>query len=252
MIVSNTLRRFIVGNWKMNGLTADLAEIEKVAWDIGELGADVAICPPVTLLQAAVRTTAGSRLLLGAQDCSAEVGGAYTGDISATMIADCRARVVILGHSERRQHHGETDAVVRRKAEIALSTGLIPVICVGETEEEHLRKETLAVLKTQLDDCLPDDLQEAGLVVAYEPVWSIGTGRVPDQSEIVAVHARIRSSLVDAYGSIGAELRILYGGSVKPENSAEILSLENVDGVLVGGASLRAESFLRICEAART
>jgi triosephosphate isomerase len=250
--LSNTPRRLIVGNWKMNGLTADLAEIEKVAWNIGELSADVAICPPATLLQSAVRITAGSRLLLGAQDCSAQEAGAYTGDISARMIADCRARVVIVGHSERRQYQGETDAIVRRKVEIAASAGLMPVICVGETEAQHLRQETLAVLKSQLQGCLPAELSEIALVIAYEPVWSIGTGRVPDQGEILAAHACIRSSLIDAYGSIGAQLRILYGGSVKPENSAEILSLENVDGVLVGGASLRAESFLRICEATGT
>ncbi|WEO69961.1 triose-phosphate isomerase [Rhizobium rhizogenes] len=250
--MSNSPRRLIVGNWKMNGLTADLSEIEEVAWNIGELSADVAICPPATLLQSAVRITAGSRLLLGAQDCSPQEGGAYTGDISARMIADCRARIVILGHSERRQYQGETDAIVRRKAETALRAGLIPVICVGETEAEHLRQETLAVLKSQLQGCLPAETKETGLVIAYEPVWSIGTGRVPDQSEILSAHACIRASLIDAFGSVGAELRILYGGSVKPENSAEILSLENVDGVLVGGASLRAESFLQICEATRT
>ncbi|NTF72738.1 triose-phosphate isomerase [Agrobacterium rhizogenes] len=247
--MTNIQRRLIVGNWKLNGLTADLAEIEKVAQKIGELSADIAICPPATLLQAAVRTTAGSRLLFGAQDCSAQEAGAYTGDISARMIADCRARFVILGHSERRQYHGEMDAIVKRKAEIALSTGLTPVICVGETESEHLRQETVAVLKKQLQGCLPAEIKEPGLVIAYEPVWSIGTGRVPDQSEILSAHSCIRTSLIGAYGSIGAQLRILYGGSVKPENSAEILSLENVDGVLVGGASLRAESFLQICAA---
>lgn len=242
--MSNTPRRLVVGNWKMNGLNADLAEIERVAWEIGELSAEVVICPPVTLLQAAARTTAGSRLVLGAQDCSALDSGAYTGDVSARMIADCRGRFVLLGHSERRQYHSETDKIVKSKAGAAISAGLIPVICVGETEDERLRQETLAVLTRQLRGCVPAKIQDAGLVIAYEPLWAIGTGRVPDHDEILSAHSCIRDNLIEVYGPAGTKPRVIYGGSVNPDNSAAILSLENVDGVLVGGASLRAEPFL--------
>lgn len=248
----DTSRQLIVGNWKMNGITTDLGVIEKIAWEIADLPSDVVICPPATLLQAAARVTAGSRLLLGAQDCSAKQGGAYTGDVSAGMIADCRARFVILGHSERRQYHGETDLLVKRKAEIALAAALTPVICVGETEPERLDQKTLAVLTRQLRDGLPGELENGRLVIAYEPLWAIGTGRVPDSSEILAAHGAIRNALTGAYGAAGLDVPILYGGSVKPENAGEILALKHVDGVLVGGASLRAETFLQICGAART
>lgn len=240
-------RPLVIGNWKMNGIATDLAEIEKIAWDVDELSADVGICPPATLLHAAAKTTAGSRLLLGAQDCSAEEMGAYTGDISARMIADCRARFVILGHSERRQYHGETDDLIKSKARAAIKAGLIPIICVGETEAERTRQETLAVLSRQVQGGVPNEIKDAGLVIAYEPLWAIGTGRVPDHNEIISAHSCIRDNLIEMCGSAGAKLRIIYGGSVKPDNSAAILSLENVDGVLVGGASLRAESFLQIC-----
>ncbi|WP_421361708.1 MULTISPECIES: triose-phosphate isomerase [Agrobacterium] len=242
-------RHLIIGNWKMNGVTTDIAEIEKVAWEIADHRGEVVICPPTTLLHAAARMTAGSRLLLGAQDCSEQEEGAFAGDISARMIADCRGRFVILGHSERRQYHGETDSLVKRKAEIALNAGLAPIICIGETEAERLSNETLAVLAKQLRDGLPESLAESHLIVAYEPLWAIGTGRIPERDEIVTAHAAIRNGLVDAYGPSGSNIPILYGGSVKPENAAQILSLENVDGVLVGGASLRAGTFLQICNA---
>ncbi|MGI8398182.1 triose-phosphate isomerase (plasmid) [Agrobacterium deltaense] len=242
-------RQIIVGNWKMNGVTTDLAEIEKVAWEIADCPGEVVICPPTTLLHAAARMTAGSRLLLGAQDCSEQAEGAFTGDISARMIVDCRGRFVILGHSERRQYHGETDLLVRRKAEIALNAGLAPVICIGETETERLSQETLAVLTKQLRDGLPEDLNDGRLIIAYEPLWAIGTGRIPDYDEIIAAHSAIRHALVGTYGPSGSKVPILYGGSVKPENAAQILCLENVDGVLVGGASLRAGTFLQICNA---
>ncbi|MCZ7448209.1 triose-phosphate isomerase [Rhizobium rhizogenes] len=245
-------RQLVIGNWKMNGIAADLAEIEKIARNVGELRADIVICPPATLLHAAANITVGTRLSLGAQDCSSEQSGAYTGDISARMIVDCGARFVILGHSERRQYRGESDLIVKRKAEIALSVGLTPVICVGETEAERIGNETIAVLEKQLRDGLPSKSEHDHLVIAYEPLWAIGTGRIPDGNEILSAHRAIRGSLTDAYGSGGTEVSIVYGGSVKPENSAEILGLENVDGALVGGASLRAETFLKICAASRT
>ncbi|MCW5774737.1 MAG: triose-phosphate isomerase [Rhodospirillaceae bacterium] len=244
-------RQLIAGNWKMNGLKAALGEVDAVKAGIAGAGCDVAICPPATLIAAAAGAAAGSALMIGGQDCHAAASGAHTGDIAAEMIADAGGTLVIVGHSERRADHGEDDATVRAKAEAGWRAGLLVVLCIGETEAERRGGETLAVLESQLAGSVPEGATPSSLVIAYEPVWAIGTGLTASTDDIREAHAHIRARLVARFGSDAAAIRILYGGSVKPVNAAEILALEDVDGALVGGASLKATDFLAIVGASK-
>jgi triosephosphate isomerase len=231
----------VIGNWKMNGLRADaVARVEALLARLqppapaGTIG----ICPPATLLSVVQHLLWHGSLLLGGQDCSSERAGAHTGDLSALMLKDAGCSAVIVGHSERRHGHGESDQVVRAKAEAALAAGLMPVLCIGETEAEWSAGKTLAVLDRQLDGSLPEAATADNLILAYEPVWAIGTGRTPSLEDIRRTHAHLRARL--------GEIALLYGGSVKAKNAGEILALEGVDGALVGGASLDAEEFFAI------
>ena len=236
-------RPFVAGNWKMNGTRADLGAIREVISGLPE-GPEVAICPPATLVAEAVALAAGTALAIGGQDCHAAETGAHTGDISAEMLADAGATYVILGHSERRADHGETDAQIAAKVTAANRAGLRAILCVGETKAERDAGEAVAVVERQLSAALPE--APLGLVVAYEPVWAIGTGATPSPRDIAAMHAAIREALTTRYGEAGEGLRILYGGSVKPANAAGIFGLADVDGGLIGGASLKAGDFLGI------
>ncbi|HEX8366014.1 MAG TPA: triose-phosphate isomerase [Allosphingosinicella sp.] len=243
-------RKLIVGNWKMNGSLAALAELAAIAEAAREAaGADVAICPPFTLISAAV--TRGGGLLIGAQDCHFEPSGAHTGCVSVPMLQEAGARLVIIGHSERRAEQGESDAIIRAKAEAALAAGLKAIVCVGETEAQRLAGDHVAVVAGQLAGSLPERLGDTELVLAYEPVWAIGTGNVATPIDVALMHNVIRKALVERFGDRGARVRILYGGSVKPDNAAELLRVEDVDGALVGGASLKAADFVPIVAAAR-
>ena len=243
-------RPYIVGNWKMHGTRAMLSEaraIDRAAERL--MKAEVALAPPFTLIHA-TRKEAGL-VGVGAQDCHAAEGGAHTGDISAAMIKDAGAGFVILGHSERRADHGETDADVKAKAEAALAAGLAVIVCVGETETQRDAGQAESVVTAQLEGSLPRAEGAAEKVtVAYEPVWAIGTGRTPTVEDVGQMHRTIRERLIEIYGEAGQQVRILYGGSVKPENAAELLAAEEVGGALVGGASLTADSFLGIIVAA--
>ena len=231
----------IAGNWKMNGLRASAAEVEAMGAGLADAGqgAEVVLCPPATLLAVLAMPARAAGIALGGQDCHAEASGAHTGDVSAVMLADAGATWCIVGHSERRADHGETDAQVRAKAEAARRAGLTPIVCVGETREEREAGRAEAVVRSQLAGSLPSD----EFVVAYEPVWAIGTGLTPTADDIRAMHAAMRDA-------VGPGVRLLYGGSVKPANAREILSLPEVGGALVGGASLKAEDFLGIVRAA--
>ncbi|MSP87710.1 MAG: triose-phosphate isomerase [Alphaproteobacteria bacterium] len=242
-------RPLIAGNWKMNGLAKDglaladgLARLMRAG---GGAPADLLICPSATLLRAVAERVAGSGLLVGGQDCHGKTSGAHTGDISAGMLADAGASHVLSGHSERRADHGESDATVRAKAEAAVAAGLIAIVCVGETEAERNRGATLDTVGRQLAGSLPAAAHAANTVVAYEPVWAIGTGRTPTVAEVAEVHCFLRARLVERFAD-GAGFRILYGGSVKPENAAELLAVADVNGALVGGASLKADGFWAI------
>ena len=246
-------RPLVAGNWKMNGLKLSAGELDRIMQGGGELSrsVDLMICPPATLLVTFAGVALGSKLQIGAQDCHQKPSGAFTGDISAEMIADAGASAVIVGHSERRTLHGETDAQVRAKAEAAWRARLTAIVCIGETEAERKAGKTLDVLGTQLDGSLPDGATGAKLVVAYEPVWAIGTGLTPSADDVRDAHAFIRSRLEKRFGQEGAAVRILYGGSVKPSNAKELLLIPNVNGALVGGASLKAEDFLGIASVYR-
>ena len=243
-----TPRPLVAGNWKMNGLKLSAAELGRIMQGEGDLWrrADLMVCPPTTLLVTFAVVALGSKLQIGAQDCHAEPSGAFTGDISAEMIADAGATAVIVGHSERRTLHGETDAQVRAKVSAAWRAGLTAICCIGETKAEREGKKTLDVVGRQLDGSLPDGATGRNLVVAYEPVWAIGTGLTPTPADVTEAHAFIRDKLQKRYGAEGAQIRILYGGSVKPSNARELLTLPNVNGALVGGASLKADDFLGI------
>lgn len=241
------MRQLIAGNWKMHGLTAEAAAIVTPLLDAGELVRDLLVCPPATQIAAVARILAGSRVAVGGQDCHPETHGAHTGDISAAMLRDAGASFVILGHSERRQNHGEADALVRAKTLAAVTAELTPIVCVGETGAERQAGREAAVVGSQLAGSLPDHF--AG-VVAYEPVWAIGTGRTATEADVAAMHAFIRGQLVVRFGEAGLEIRILYGGSVRPANAASLLAIPHVGGALVGGASLKAEDFLGIARAA--
>lgn len=249
------LRKLIAGNWKMNKLAADGQDL---AAEIGDYAAaaeapacDLLVCPPATILQTVAETLGGGPVAVGGQNCHAEANGAYTGEISAAMLADGGASYVILGHSERRHGLGEDDASVQNKVSAAHGAGLAAIVCIGETEAQRDAGQTLDVLSAQIDGSLPPaGLDGANTVVAYEPVWAIGTGRTPTNEEIAAVHGHIRACLQQRVGPAAGQIRLLYGGSMKPENAASILALDNVDGGLIGGASLKASDFCAIAAAA--
>ncbi len=246
-------RPLVAGNWKMNGLRRSVAELERTITDLGEVSRrlDVMICPPATLVAAFADAARGSPLAIGGQDCHAEAFGAFTGDVSAEMLADAGASAVIVGHSERRTLHGEDDRAVRAKALAARRAGLIAIVCIGETREQREQGRTLDVIERQLAGSLPDSTTGATVVLAYEPVWAIGTGLTPTPHDVGEVHASIRRHLTGRFGAEGESIRVLYGGSVKPQNARELMSVGDVDGALVGGASLKAEEFLRIIAAYR-
>lgn len=242
-----SVKALVAGNWKMNGLSASLVEFEamKTAYD-DQLASkvDLMICPPATLLSAMAQ--ASDAIAVGAQDCHAKESGAHTGDVSADMIADCGARAVIVGHSERRADHGETSQHVREKAQAAHRVGLTAIVCVGETQQEREGGKAISVVLEQVASSLPGHSKAGNTVVAYEPVWAIGTGLTPTTADVEEMHTAIRTALVERFGEDGNAIRILYGGSVKPANAAELMAVKNVNGALVGGASLKASDFIGI------
>lgn len=243
------VRPLVAGNWKMNGTRDALGEIKAMAEGVaGPLSdkVETLICPPATLLYVATALCTDSPLMIGAQDCHQNVSGAHTGDISAEMIADCFGTHIILGHSERRTDHAETDQLVRAKASAAYQADLTAIICIGETADQRDSYQTLDVLKRQLDGSIPDDANAENTVIAYEPVWAIGSGLTPTNEDIAVAHEFMRSELTKRFGEEGKKMRILYGGSVKPGNAAVLMGIANVDGALIGGASLKAADFLAI------
>lgn len=246
------LRPLVAGNWKMHGLAASLAEIKSLL-DLLAAGpapeADIMLCPPATLLAQARYFLGKSTVMLGAQDCHPDPSGAHTGDLSAEMLADAGAKAVIVGHSERRTDHGETDALVALKAQAAHRAGLAAIICIGETARQRMDGATLDVVGAQLQGSLPDGSNAADTIIAYEPVWAIGTGLTPTPDDVAEVHGFIRTQLKRRLGGEGEGVRILYGGSVKPGNAAELLAVPEVNGALVGGASLKATDFYAILSA---
>ncbi len=237
------MKKLAAGNWKMNGTQASLGEVKALIASHPAAGCEMLLCPPATLIARMAETAKGSALKVGAQDCHPKPQGAHTGDLSVTMLKDAGASHVILGHSERRTDHGETDALVRAKAEAVVEAGLIAIVCIGETEAEHDAGKTLAVIGSQIDGSIPLGATAANLVIAYEPVWAIGTGRTPTLAEIAEVHSFLRGRLRGLIGDEAAAVRILYGGSVKPSNAGDIFAVPHVDGALVGGASLKASDF---------
>jgi triosephosphate isomerase (TIM) len=245
------MRKLAAGNWKMNGLKGDGLALarELVRRAAAEpVACDLLVCPPATLLMTVADALAGSTIALGGQDCHADAKGAHTGDVSAAMLRDAGCRFVILGHSERRADHGESDAIVRAKLVAAHAAGLATILCIGETLAQREAGETLAVVSRQLAGSLPDGLAASQLAIAYEPIWAIGTGRTPTLAEVAQIHADIRRGLAGKVADPAA-VRILYGGSVKPENAAAFMAVANVDGALVGGASLVAADFWAIARA---
>lgn len=247
------MRKLIAGNWKMNGLGSSAGIIDEMIAGIGagSAQAQCLICPPFLLVSDFAARCKGTSLAIGAQDCHANEAGAHTGDVSAAMLADAGASYVILGHSERRADHGESSQAVSEKVGAAIKAGLIPIVCVGEQLAEREGGQTMAVVLGQLADSLPDLLDGQTFVVAYEPVWAIGTGLTASPEQIGEVHAAIRAALVARFGEQGAQVQILYGGSMKPTNAGDILGVDNVDGGLIGGASLKAEDFLAIYKSAQ-
>ncbi len=246
------IRPLVAGNWKMNGTSASLDELRAIG-DGFMRGLDAQtealICVPATLLARAAEILARTPVRAGGEDCHPKESGAHTGDISAEMLKDAGASHVIIGHSERRTDHGEDDATVNAKAEAAWRAGLVAIVCIGETNAQRQAGETLDVLSRQIDGSVPDSATAANTVIAYEPVWAIGTGLTPTAADVAEAHAHIRARLVDKLGEGAKGMRILYGGSVKPSNAVELLGVDNVDGALVGGASLKAADFLGIAEA---
>jgi triosephosphate isomerase (TIM) len=255
MVKIGGMRPLVAGNWKMNGLRAQLAEAITLREAVGSANfgveADIMICPPATLVGELVRLAQGGRLKVGGQDCHWVPAGAYTGDISAEMLRDAGAEAVIVGHSERRAGHGELDRVVKAKAQAVHRAGLIAIVCIGETMGERQAGLTLDVVGRQLAASLPDIASATNTVIAYEPVWAIGTGLTPSPADVAEVHGFIRAQLSRRYGGDGESMRILYGGSVNPSNANQLLAVANVDGALVGGASLKADDFLGIIRAYR-
>ena len=250
--MSEAPKPLVAGNWKMNGLVESVEEAKRMAEGLAERGAvgcDAMICPPFPLVGLIAWALDGTDLAVGAQDCHPKASGAHTGDVSAELLFDVGATAVIVGHSERRQDHGETDALVAEKAQAAWRAGLTAIICVGETEAERVEGRTLDVIGRQIAGSVPDAATPVTTVVAYEPVWAIGTGRTPTPADVAEVHAFIRDALVARLGGAGRGVRLLYGGSVKPSNARELMGVANVDGALVGGASLKADDFLGIIAA---
>ena len=241
--------KLAAGNWKMNGLGRDLSEVRALISAMGAPSCEVLICPPATLIDRMRILADESVLQVGAQDCHAQASGAHTGDTSVAMLADAGATHVIVGHSERRADHGETDVQVQAKTQAVLGQGLVAIVCVGETEAQRDAGQTLAIVGAQMRGSMPEGCTAQMVVVAYEPVWAIGTGRTPTLAQIEEVHAFMRRELTERFGSEGAAMRLLYGGSVKPSNASEIFALANVDGALVGGASLKAADFGQIVAA---
>jgi len=240
-----TRRPLVAGNWKMNGLKASIGELEKIIVGAKKLAnVDLMVCPPATLIARFASAARESSVAIGGQDCHPQPSGAYTGDIAAEMLKDAGADAVIVGHSERRQYHGEANEVVRAKALGARRAGIFAIVCVGETRAQRDAGQAHAVVGAQVDASLPDGANN--IVVAYEPVWAIGTGLTPTAEDVADMHAFIRQRLCTRYGEAGQGMRILYGGSVKPGNAKELMAVNNVDGALVGGASLKAEEFLGI------
>jgi triosephosphate isomerase len=247
--MSDAIRPLIAGNWKMNGLKSSLVEFEAMLAGASDLAAkaDLLVCPPATLIAGFAERSRGSKtLVVGAQDCHPKPSGANTGDISAEMLADAGARAIIVGHSERRADHGETDVLVRQKAEAVWRAGLTAIVCIGETQHQRDQGQTLDICGGQLNVSLPDGARSDNLVVAYEPVWAIGTGLTPTVGDVEQIHGFLRDSLIARFKGEGARVRILYGGSVKPSNARELMAVANVNGALVGGASLKAADFLAI------
>ncbi len=247
------VRPLVAGNWKMYGLKAALEQALKVREAVSGDGfaapVDVMICPPATLVMVLGELAGEGRLLVGGQDCHAAVQGAHTGDISAEMLKDAGASAVIVGHSERRADHAEMDRAVCAKAEAAHRAGLAAIVCIGETAGQRAADLTLDVVRRQLEGSVPDAATATNTIIAYEPVWAIGTGLTPTPDDVETVHGAIRVALAQRFGDEGAAMRILYGGSVKPDNARELMSIDNVNGALVGGASLKADDFLRIVAA---
>jgi triosephosphate isomerase len=242
-------RPLVAGNWKMNGLKASLSELSAIRESVmagGAGRAQTAICPPATLVMAAADLASGSSLAIGGQDCHSKESGAHTGDVSAQMLKDAGAAYAIVGHSERRTDHQETSAQVKAKAEAAIAAGLTAIVCVGESEAQRRAGETLAVVGKQLEESWPAGGSAASLVIAYEPIWAIGTGLTPTPADVAEVHDFIRGVALRLAGAEGAGIPLLYGGSVKPSNAAELMAVSNVDGALIGGASLKASDFLAI------
>jgi|SRR5581483_4324085 len=243
-------RPLIAGNWKMHGVQSSEGELSRIIAGAAALTAlDLMVCPPATLLAAFAAAARGSPVAIGGQDCHAQASGAFTGDVSAEMLKDAGASAVIVGHSERRSYHHESDADVRAKALAARRAGLVAIVCVGETQAERQAGRTLDVVRRQLDGSVPDGATADTTVIAYEPVWAIGTGLTPTPADVAEVHRFIRERAVARYGEVGQGIRILYGGSVKPANAGELLRVDDVDGALVGGASLKADDFLAIARA---
>ncbi len=244
--MTDAIRPLIAGNWKMNGLKSSAAEFEAMLAGAPALAAkaDLLVCPPATLIADFADKASGSKVMVGAQDCHPTASGAHTGDLSAEMLADAGARAIIVGHSERRADHGEGDVLVRQKAEAAWRAGVTAIVCIGETRGQRDAGQTLDICGGQLAGSLPDGATAAKLLVAYEPVWAIGTGLTPTAKDVEEVHRFIRGVLTDRFGAEGGRIRILYGGSVKPTNAAELMGVANVNGALVGGASLKAADFL--------
>jgi triosephosphate isomerase (TIM) len=250
MTIKTAIRPLVVGNWKMNGVFASLGEARSVRDRLAAPGldasADVMICPPATLIAALAQEAEGSKLQVGAQNCHADPNGAHTGEIAAEMLKDAGARAVIVGHSERRIEHNETDAMVRAKVKAAHRAGLIAILCIGETLEQRQAGQTLAIVGRQLHDSLPDGATAHDTIVAYEPVWAIGTGLTPSNEDVSEAHVALRLRLKVRFKTEGEAMRLLYGGSVKPSNAKELTRIANVNGLLVGGASLKAVDFLGI------
>src|SRR5437762_10034955 len=246
--MNDGVRPLIAGNWKMNGLRASMAEFEAMLAGAGAFAgkADLLVCPPATLIAGFAERAKGKGVAVGAQDCHPNAAGAHTGDLSAEMLRDAGASAIVVGHSERRADHGESDALVRQKAEAAWRAGVTAIVCIGETRAQRDAGQTLDICGTQLQGSLPDGASAANLVVAYEPVWAIGTGLTPTAKDVEDVHRFIRAQLSDRFKAEGGKMRILYGGSVKPSNAKELMAVANVNGALVGGASLKAADFLAI------
>jgi triosephosphate isomerase len=246
--MTDAIRPLIAGNWKMNGLKASSAEFEAMIAGAPALAAkaDLLVCPPATLIAGFADKAKGTKVAVGAQDCHPKGSGAHTGDLSAEMLADAGAVAIIVGHSERRADHGESDTLVRQKAEAAWRAGLAAIVCIGETQKQRDTGQTLDICGGQLKGSLPDGATAANLVVAYEPVWAIGTGLTPTTQDVEQVHRFIRGVLTDRFKAEGGRIRILYGGSVKPSNARELMAVANVNGALIGGASLKAADFLAI------